>query len=176
MCAQSCLTVTPWTVVHLAPLSIRFPRQEIGVGCHFQLQGISGVSYVGRQILYHCTIWEAPTSNWHLLNYYKPSFLTAGFPADHNGTHWRPPPPGFLLGLVVKTTLREKDWGAVLSSSKPALEAILGPLQFYKNFKISLSVYIQTRSSLQGLYWVYGESVFWNDSWTTLSLLTMNKV
>ena len=29
---------TPWTVAHQAPLSMGFPRQESGVGCHFLLQ------------------------------------------------------------------------------------------------------------------------------------------
>ena len=37
---QSCLFVTPWTVAHLAPLSMGFSRQESGVGCHALLQGI----------------------------------------------------------------------------------------------------------------------------------------
>ena len=32
--------VTPWTVAHQAPLSMRFPKQDTGVGCHFLLQGI----------------------------------------------------------------------------------------------------------------------------------------
>ena len=39
---QSCLTllVTAWTVARQAPLSMGFPRQNAGVGCHFHLQGI----------------------------------------------------------------------------------------------------------------------------------------
>ena len=32
--------VTKWTVAHQAPLSMGFYRQELGVGCHFRLQGI----------------------------------------------------------------------------------------------------------------------------------------
>ena len=31
---------TPWTGARQAPLSMGFPRQEYGVGCHFLLQGI----------------------------------------------------------------------------------------------------------------------------------------
>ena len=31
----------PWTVAHQALLSMGFPRQETGVGCHFLLQGFS---------------------------------------------------------------------------------------------------------------------------------------
>jgi len=31
---------TPWTVAPQAPLSMEFPRQDTGVGCHFLLQGI----------------------------------------------------------------------------------------------------------------------------------------
>ena len=30
----------PWTVACQAPLSMGFPRQHTGVGCHFLLQGI----------------------------------------------------------------------------------------------------------------------------------------
>ena len=39
---QSCptLSVTAWTVARQAPLSMGFPRQNTGVGCHFHLQGI----------------------------------------------------------------------------------------------------------------------------------------
>ena len=37
-CAQ--LVATVRTVAHQAPLSMGFPRQESGVGCHFLLQGI----------------------------------------------------------------------------------------------------------------------------------------
>lgn len=40
---------------------------------------------------------------------------------------------------------RLEAFGAVLSSSKTALEATLGPLQFYKNFRISLSTYVHTQ-------------------------------
>ena len=39
--AQSCLTLCyPWTVAHQAPLSMGFSGKNIGVGCHFLLQGI----------------------------------------------------------------------------------------------------------------------------------------
>ena len=38
---KSCLTLaTPWTVARQAPLSMGFPRQNTGVGCHALLQGI----------------------------------------------------------------------------------------------------------------------------------------
>ena len=44
ICAQSLscvrLFVTPWTVAHQAPLSMDFPGNSTGVGCHFFLQGI----------------------------------------------------------------------------------------------------------------------------------------
>ena len=33
------LSATPWTVAHQVPLSMGFSRQELGVGCHFLLQG-----------------------------------------------------------------------------------------------------------------------------------------
>ena len=34
------LFVIPWTVTHQAPLSMGFPRQDTGMGCHFFLQGL----------------------------------------------------------------------------------------------------------------------------------------
>ena len=39
--ARSCLTlVNPWTVACQAPLSWDFSGKNIGMGCHFLLQGI----------------------------------------------------------------------------------------------------------------------------------------
>ena len=52
------LFVTPWTIVHQAPLSMEFPSKNTGVGCHPLLQGIflTQGSNLGllhcRQILY----------------------------------------------------------------------------------------------------------------------------
>ena len=37
---QSCPTVTFWTVACQVPPSMGFPSKNIGVGCHFLLQGI----------------------------------------------------------------------------------------------------------------------------------------
>ena len=65
-CMLSCvwLFVTPWYSTRLLyPWNI--PGKDTGVGCHFLLQGIfltqelNWVSYIGKQILYHCAIWEA---------------------------------------------------------------------------------------------------------------------
>ena len=37
---KSCPTlVTPWTIVHQAPLSMGFPGKNTGVGCYFLFQG-----------------------------------------------------------------------------------------------------------------------------------------
>ena len=37
--AQSCPTLCdPWTVAYQAPLSVGFPGNNTGVGCHFLLQ------------------------------------------------------------------------------------------------------------------------------------------
>ena len=57
--AQSCLTVTPWTVAHQAPLSKEFSRQEYWSGQPFPSPGdlphpvIEPGSPACRQILYH---------------------------------------------------------------------------------------------------------------------------
>ena len=57
---RSCLTVTPWTVAHQAPLSMGIlPGKNTGVGCHALLQGIFPTQMLNpglppyRQILYH---------------------------------------------------------------------------------------------------------------------------
>ena len=53
------LSATLWTILHWAPLSMGFSKQNTGVGCHFLLQGIfpTEASNLGlphcRQILYH---------------------------------------------------------------------------------------------------------------------------
>ena len=54
--------VTPWTVVHQAPLSVEFSRQDTGVGvAFFYSRGsfwprdwilVPYISYIGRQILF----------------------------------------------------------------------------------------------------------------------------
>ena len=74
--------MTPWTVV-LQALLMGFPRQEYQSGLPFPSPGDLPdpeiklaslcVSHVGRQILYHCAIWEAhstidmgPNPPWYL--------------------------------------------------------------------------------------------------------------
>ena len=58
-----------WPTRLLCPWN--FPGKNTGVGCHFLLWGssrpvdrthVSCVSCIGRQILYHCTTWEAFTT------------------------------------------------------------------------------------------------------------------
>ena len=76
VCAQSLshvrLFVTPCIVAHQAPLSMEFSKQEYWSGLPFSSSRrsaqprdqthVSSVSCNGRWILYHCTIWEAPTT------------------------------------------------------------------------------------------------------------------
>ena len=65
------LSVALWTVALQAPLSMRFPTQEYCSDLPFPTQGIfltqgskknhvSCISFIGRQILYHCATGEAP--------------------------------------------------------------------------------------------------------------------
>ena len=75
------LFVTPWTVTHQAPLW-NFPGENSWAGCHFLFQGnLPGpgtelaslaVSCIGKQILYHCTTWEAHLfdTDTHILTLY----------------------------------------------------------------------------------------------------------
>ena len=62
-CVQ--LFAIPWTVAHLAPLSMHFPGKNTGVGSHFLLQRIFSTQGLNpgllhcRQILYHWATREA---------------------------------------------------------------------------------------------------------------------
>ena len=69
LCALSRFFATLWTVVHQAPLSMGFPRQEYGTGCHFLLKSIfrprdqtcvSCSSLTGRWILSSWATREGP--------------------------------------------------------------------------------------------------------------------
>ena len=62
-------SATPWTVTHQAPLSMGFPRQEIGVGSHALFQGdlpdpgikptsLMSPALTGR-FFTTCSTWEA---------------------------------------------------------------------------------------------------------------------
>ena len=82
-CLFSCkacptLLPSPWAVSHQLPLSLVFPRQESGVGCHFLLQGIFPTQgwnprcpclLCGRWILYQWATWEAlEVTMWKFLS------------------------------------------------------------------------------------------------------------
>ena len=71
-CAQSCLTLCNPMDCSPSGFSVYgdSPGKNTGVGCHFQSRGssqprngtwVSYTSCLGRQILYHCTTWEAQT-------------------------------------------------------------------------------------------------------------------
>ena len=66
VCVCVRLFVTPWDVVHQAPLSMEFSRQEYWSGCHSLLQGIFPTqgSNLGlldyRQVLYHLSYQGSP--------------------------------------------------------------------------------------------------------------------
>ena len=66
------LFVTPGTVAHQVSLSMNFPGKNIGVGCHFLLQGIfliQGLNPCLLRLLHHQADslplyhWEKPGSN-----------------------------------------------------------------------------------------------------------------
>ena len=68
--------VIPWTVVWQVPLSIEFPRQEYWCVLSFSSLGNllnPGVkpTFIGRQILYHWTIWKALRTSFSNVNYYS---------------------------------------------------------------------------------------------------------
>ena len=57
---------TPWTAARQASLSMEFPRQNTGLGCHFLLQGVFPTLGSNprllhyRQILYHLSYQGSP--------------------------------------------------------------------------------------------------------------------
>ena len=67
------LFATPWTVAHQVPLFMEFSRQEYWNGLLFPPLGdlpdsgirtpVYFISCIGRQILYHCSTWEAHNKN-----------------------------------------------------------------------------------------------------------------
>ena len=70
------LFVTPWTVGHQAPLSMKFSKQEYWWVAISYSRGsswprdqtyVSCLSCIGRQIPYHCTTWEALRKGYYLL-------------------------------------------------------------------------------------------------------------
>ena len=49
---------TPWTVAHLAPLSMEFSSQDTQIDCHFLLQGIFLIQGMNPCLLYPLQ-WQA---------------------------------------------------------------------------------------------------------------------
>ena len=45
------LFVTPWNVVHQSPLSMDFPGNNTGVGCHFLLQVRETIAIAAKNFL-----------------------------------------------------------------------------------------------------------------------------
>ena len=45
-------SATLWTVAHQVALSMRFSRQDTGVGCHFLLQGVFLTQELSFHLLY----------------------------------------------------------------------------------------------------------------------------
>ena len=88
--------VTPWTVAHQAPLSLGFPRQNTGVGCHFVFQGIFPIQGWNvcllqyRQILYYWATWKAPylpLTEWYYSSFWNPSQLQGREEPFKDGIH-----------------------------------------------------------------------------------------
>ena len=57
------LTVTPWTVARQAPLSKNSVGKNIGVGCHFLLQGIFPTQGSNPSLL-HWQVNSLPLTTW----------------------------------------------------------------------------------------------------------------
>ena len=56
--------VAPWTIAHQAGLPQTFPGKNIGVGCHFLLQGIFPTKDLNPHLLY-LLHWQIPPPQFH---------------------------------------------------------------------------------------------------------------
>ena len=65
------LFVTPWTVVHQAPLPWYFPHKNTGMSCHFILEGI----FLTQELNLHLLNWQVDSLPQHCLGDYP---LTTG--------------------------------------------------------------------------------------------------
>ena len=68
VCSVMSDSVMPWTILTSLFSRWNFPGKNTGVDCHFlpprdQIH-VSCISCTGRQILYHCTTWEAQFSQF----------------------------------------------------------------------------------------------------------------
>ena len=71
------LSAISWAIAGQTPLSVGFPRQEYGVGCHFLLQGIFPTQELNLELL----VWQVdslplshqgdppPFNSYHQTNY-----------------------------------------------------------------------------------------------------------
>ena len=97
--AKLCLTVTPCTAAHQAPLNLGIPGKDSGVGCHALLQGIFPTQGLNpgllqcRQILYRLSHQGSPLNtgkgkpySLSCMLFLPPSFHST-FPLTHSHTH-----------------------------------------------------------------------------------------
>ena len=126
----SCISLfaTVWTVAHQAPLSMRFPSKNTGMGCHFLLQGsvlIQGLNLRLLRLLH----WQADFSPLSLLGspciWKKLSFEKIYAYSVHNST--------ISVQLLSCVQLFVTPWTAAfrLPCSSPTLRAC------YKSWPLS---------------------------------------
>ena len=92
--AKSCPTLaTPWTVAHQAPLSMGFFQgKNIGMGCHFLLQGIFLTQGLNLGLLHHKCIFYylslyPPTKRMSLFSKIPSNMLNIGLLEFYAHTH-----------------------------------------------------------------------------------------
>ena len=115
----------PQAVAHKALLSMKFPRKNTGVGCHFLLQGSSWprdqthISCIGRQVLYH---W-ATSKTLKMFQFSSFQFsrsVMSNSLRPHESQHARPPCPSPAPG-VHSNSLPSSRW------CHPAISSSVGP-------------------------------------------------
>ena len=151
----------PWTVTCQAPLSMEFTRQDYWSRLPHLTSGnlsrprdqtsISCVFFICRQILYHCTTWEAPRwerfpSLW--MHFVAPADLIPSVQFSqfsrsavsdslrpHESQHARPPCPSTTPGVHLDSCPSSQWCHPAISSSVVPSPPALNPSQHHSLFQ-----------------------------------------
>ena len=110
--------VTLWTVARQSPLSMGCPSKNMGVGCHFLLQGIFPAQRSNPCLLH----WQADSlplsrlgSPLWIIQQYSPWAVCSHYvPSTYLSCHWKLMPPLVSL-LSSQRTMHVCSWTALSS-------------------------------------------------------------
>ena len=101
-CSHAQHFVIPWTVARQSPLSMGCPSKNMGVGCHFLLQGIFPAQR-SNPCLLHWQAGSLPLSRlgsplWIIQQYSPWAVCSHYVPSTYLSCHWKLMPP--LVSLL----------------------------------------------------------------------------